>query len=110
MAAKVFHKVTNTGKGIRPIGEYILVEPEEDKDQTTASGLIIQTTGKGERPQQGKIIALGTGKRDENGKLLEFNVEIGQTVMFKKYSPEEVEKDGKKYLLMKESDLLAVIE
>jgi chaperonin GroES len=94
---------------IRPIGAYILVEPVEE-EQTTASGLIIQTSSKGERPQKGRIVALGTGSRNESGKIEEFNVEIGQMVMFKKYSPEEVELDGKKYLLMKEADILAVIE
>lgn len=93
---------------IKPIGEYILVKPAED-DEVTASGLIIQTSGKGERPQKGEIIALGSGRKDESGKIIAFNVEIGQTVMFKKYSPEEVEIDNDKYLLMKEGDILAVM-
>ncbi len=93
---------------IKPIGEYILVEPLEEEEKT-ASGLLIQTSSKGERPQRGKISALGTGKRDENGKLIEFNVEVGQEVLFKKYSPEDIEIDGKSYLLMKEADILAVI-
>ena len=93
---------------IRPVGEYILVEPIEE-ESTTASGLIIQTSGKGERPQRGKIVALGTGKRNEEGKLVEFNVEVGQEVLFKKYSPEDIELKGKKYLLMKEGDILAII-
>lgn len=93
---------------IKPIGEYILVEPLEEEEKT-ASGLLIQTSSKGERPQRGKISALGTGRRDENGKLIEFNVEVGQEVLFKKYSPEDIEIDGKSYLLMKEADILAVI-
>ena len=93
---------------IKPIGEYILVEPLEEEEKT-ASGLLIQTSSKGERPQRGKVSALGTGKRDENGKLIEFNVEVGQEVLFKKYSPEDIEIDGKSYLLMKEADILAVI-
>jgi chaperonin GroES len=94
---------------IKPVGEYILVEPVEEAE-TTTSGLIMQTSSKGERPQKGKIIALGSGKRDESGKLVAFNVEVGQTVLFKKYSPEDIEMDGKKYLLMKESDILAITE
>lgn len=94
---------------LKPIGEFILVEPVEE-ESVTASGLIIQTSGKGERPQKGKIIALGTGKKDDSGKILPFNVSEGDTVMFKKYAPEEVEMEGKQYLLMKESDILAVIE
>lgn len=93
---------------LKPIGEYILVEASEE-DEVTASGLIIQTSGKGERPQKGKIIALGTGKKDESGKVIAFNVSEGDVVMFKKYAPEEVELEGKKYLLMKETDILAVL-
>ncbi len=93
---------------VKPIGEYILVEPLAEEEKT-ASGLLIQSSSKGERPQRGKVSALGTGKRDENGKLVEFNVEVGQEVLFKKYSPEDIEIEGKSYLLMKESDILAVI-
>lgn len=96
--------------GIKPIGEYILVEAVDEQEKTTASGLVIQSTIKGERPQKGTIVALGTGRITEDGKTVKFNVEVGQTVMFKRYSPEEVEMDGKSYLLMKESDLLAVVE
>ncbi len=101
--------MTKEKLSIKPIGAYILVEPQEE-EQTTASGLIIQTSSKGERPQKGKIVALGTGNRNESGKVEPFNVEVGQVVMFKKYTPEEVELDGKKYLLMKEGDILAVIQ
>lgn len=93
---------------LKPVGEYILVEPLEESEKT-ASGLIIQTSGK-ERPQKGKIVSLGAGKRDENGKLVDFNIKKGDTVMFKKYSPEEIELNGKTYLLMKETDIIAIIE
>src|SRR5260221_7429281 len=93
---------------IKPVGEYILVEAL-DEEETTASGLILQTNSKGERPQRGKIVALGTGTKDDKGNNVPFNVEVGQNVMIKKYSPEDIEMDGKKYLLMKESDILAVI-
>ncbi|BCX13768.1 MAG: 10 kDa chaperonin [Candidatus Dojkabacteria bacterium] len=95
--------------GIKPIGGYILVKPQAEEEKT-ASGLIIQTSGKGERPQRGEIIALGTGKLDENGKVIPFNVKVGDMVMFKKYSPEEVEIDGEEYLIMQESDILAILE
>ena len=93
---------------IAPVGEYILVSPLEE-EETTASGLIVQSTSKAERPQKGLIIALGAGKLDDDGKRVAFNVEVGQKIMFKKYSPEDIELDGKKYLLMKEADILAVI-
>lgn len=94
---------------IKPIGGFILVKPEEESD-TTASGLIIQSTSKGERPQKGKIIALGTGQLDEKSNKIPFNVKVGDLIMFKKYSPEEVEMDGEDYLIMKESDILGIIE
>jgi len=95
---------------IKPIGGYILIEAAEEGEKKTASGLIIQDSSKGERPQKGKVIALGSGQKDEKGNNLPWNVEVGQTVMFKKYSPEDVETDGKKYLLMKEADILAVVQ
>lgn len=94
---------------VRPIGEYILVEPQEEEEKT-ASGLLIQSSSKGERPQRGKVVALGTGKRDDSGKLIEFSVEVGQEILFKKYAPEDIEIEGKSYLLMKESDILAVLQ
>ncbi|MCA9381400.1 co-chaperone GroES [Candidatus Dojkabacteria bacterium] len=98
MAAKI---------NIKPIGGNILVKPEE-VSETTKSGLIVQTSTKGERPQKGKVVALGTGAIDESGKKIAFNVSVGDEVMFKKYSPEEVEIDGEEYLIMKESDILGV--
>jgi len=85
---------------IRPIGEYILVKPAEE-ESTTASGLIIQTSQKGERPQTGEVAALGTADK--------FNVKVGDTIFFKKYSPEELEVDGVVYLVMKETDILGVL-
>lgn len=102
--------MAKTSNGIKPIGEYILVEPLDEQEKTTASGLVIQSTSKGERPQKGKIVALGSGRVTEDGKTVKFNVEVGQTVMFKRYSPEEIEIDGRAMLLMKESDLLAILE
>ncbi len=94
---------------IKPIGAYILVKPLKEEEKT-ASGLIMQTSGKGERPQKGEIVALGTGGKDENGKAIVFNVKIGDSVLFKKYSPEEIELEGEDYLIMKESDILGVIQ
>lgn len=94
---------------IKPVGDYVLVEPLEEEEVTT-SGLIIQSSNKGERPQKGKIVALGTGKKDESGKKIAFSVEAGDVILFKKYAPEDIELDGRKYLLMKEADILGVIE
>lgn len=93
---------------IQPVGGNILVKPLKEED-TTASGLIIQSSAKGERPQRGEIVALGTGAKDDSGKSIAFNVKVGDIVMFKKYSPEDVEVDGVEYLIMKESDILAIV-
>lgn len=93
---------------LQPLGANILVEPVE-VEQTTASGLVIASSAKGEKPQKGTVIALGTGKRDDKGAVIPFNVKVGDQVLFKKYSPDEVEFDGKEYLIMEEHDILAVI-
>lgn len=94
---------------IIPLGGNILVKPKE-AETTTASGLVIAaSSAKGEKPEQGEVVALGTGKFDDNGKKVEWNVAIGDTVLFRKYSPSEVEMDGEEYLIMKEEDVLAVI-
>jgi chaperonin GroES len=94
---------------VQPLGANVLVEPEE-AETTTQSGIVIAATAKGEKPQQGKIVALGTGKLDKDGKKIEWNVKVGDKVLFRKYSPDEVEMDGKTYLIMKEEDILAVIK
>ncbi|RMD77227.1 co-chaperone GroES [Candidatus Dojkabacteria bacterium] len=93
---------------IKPVGEYILVKPSKE-EESTPSGLILQSSSKSERPQKGEIIALGAGKLNEKGERVPFSVEVGQMVLFKKYSPEEVELDGETYLLMREQDILAIL-
>lgn len=94
-------------QNIKPIGGNILVRPL-DEEEKTASGLILQTSGK-EKPQKGEIVALGTGKKDKEGKEIPWSVTVGDTVLFKKYSPEEIEVNGQNYLIMQEDDILAVI-
>jgi chaperonin GroES len=93
---------------LKPIGGNILIEPIEE-ETTTASGIVLPDTVDKESPQKGKIIALGTGKLDDNGKKIAFNVKVGDHVIFKKYGPDELEDNEKKYLIMEESDILAVI-
>lgn len=93
---------------IKPIGGHILVKPVAE-DKTTKAGIIIPDTASEEKPQTGKIVALGSGKVNENGKPVPFNVKLGDTVIFKKYSPEEIEVDGEAYLILEESDILAVL-
>lgn len=93
---------------IRPLGDRLLVEPIEQEEQT-ASGLFIPETAK-EKPQQGNVIAVGEGRRDDDGKRIEMDVKAGDKILFAKYAGTEVKMDGKKLLIMKESDVLGIIE
>lgn len=93
---------------LQPIGGRILVLPEEEQ-QTTASGIVIAPTASKEKPQKGKVVKLGTGGKDKEGNEIKFSVKVGDSVFFKKYSPDEFELDGKTYLIMDESDVLAVV-
>jgi chaperonin GroES len=93
---------------IRPLGDRVVVEPTEQED-VTASGLFLPETAK-EKPQEGKILAAGPGDRDEDGERIPMDVQIGDKVLYAKYSGTEVKMDGKKLLILRESDILAVID
>ncbi|MCS7316991.1 MAG: co-chaperone GroES [Candidatus Dojkabacteria bacterium] len=94
---------------LNPVGEYILVKPIDDGDTTTLpSGLLIQKKDT-PRPQRGIVLAIGQ-PRDEKGNPIHVPFSVGQKVIFRKYAPEEFEIDGEQYLLMKFSDVIAVIE
>jgi len=93
---------------IKPLGGNVLIKTLED-DKKTASGIVLPDTAEKERKQKGSVVALGTGKLDKDGKKIPFNVSVGDIVVFKKYSPEEIEVDGVEYLIMDENDLLAVV-
>jgi chaperonin GroES len=93
---------------VKPLGDRVLVQPIEEKEEKKG-GIIIPDTAK-EKPQEGKVIALGTGKRDENGKLVPFEVKKGDRVLISKYGGTEIKIDGKDYLIMREEDILGVIE
>lgn len=92
---------------LQPIGGNILVRPLTEK--TTVSGIVLPDTIDKEKPQKGTVIALGTGKINEKGERVPFNVKVDDVVIFKKYSPDEIEVDGEDLLIMEESDILAVI-
>jgi len=92
---------------IKPLGERVLVEPIKE-DEVAKGGIIIPDSAK-EKPQEGKIIAIGTGKIDDNGKVVPFNVKKGDIVLMPKYGGTEVKIDGKEYQIMREDDILAVI-
>ncbi len=92
----------------RPLHDRVVVKRLEE-DTKTAGGIIIPDTAK-EKPQQGKIVAVGPGGRDESGKVTPLDVKAGDTVLFGKWSGTEVKIDGEDLLIMKESDILGVIE
>ena len=93
---------------LKPLGGRVIVEPNEQED-ITAGGIILPETAK-EKPQEGKILASGPGERDEDGKRIAMEVKVGDKVLYAKYSGTEVKVDGKKLLILRESDILAVVE
>ena len=92
---------------IKPIGDRVLVKHIEEKEQTRG-GIIIPDAAK-EKPQEAEVIALGTGKKDDNGKVQSFEVKVGDRVLVSKYGGTEVKIDENKYLLVREDDILGVI-
>jgi chaperonin GroES len=93
---------------LKPLADRLVVEPIE-QEETTASGIILPETAK-EKPQQGKVLAAGPGRTDEDGKRVSMEVKTGDKVLYAKYSGTEVKMDGKKLLIMRESDILAVLD
>jgi len=92
---------------IKPLSDYVLIEPIEEE---TKSGIIIPDTADKERPEKGRIIAVGPGRKLASGKVIEMNVKNGNVVLFKKYGPDEIKVDNKEYLICKEEDILAILE
>ena len=93
---------------LKPLGSRLVVEPIEQED-VTASGIVLPETAK-EKPQKGKVLSAGPGDRDDEGKRIPLDVKVGDTVLFAKYSGTEIKMDGKKMLILKESDVLAIVE
>ena len=93
---------------LKPLGGRVIVEPIE-QEEMTAGGIILPETAK-EKPQEGKILAAGPGERDEKGARIDMEVNVGDKVLYAKYSGTEVKVDGKKLLILRESDILAVVE
>ncbi|MBN1315134.1 MAG: co-chaperone GroES [Anaerolineales bacterium] len=92
---------------IKPLGDRVVVEPIE-QEQTTASGIILPETAK-EKPQEGKVLAIGPGRRDDDGKRVAMDVAVGDNVLYAKYAGTEVKLGDKKLLILKESDILAIV-
>jgi chaperonin GroES len=93
---------------IRPLYDRIVVKRVEETDEKTAGGLIIPDTAK-EKPQQGEVVAVGQGKRTEDGKIIALDVKAGDRILFGKYSGSEIKIDGNEYLIMREDEVLGVL-
>ncbi|MGA9175396.1 MAG: co-chaperone GroES [Thermoactinomyces sp.] len=93
---------------IKPLGDRVVLEPVE-KEEKTASGIVLPETAK-EKPQEGRIVAVGTGRVDEKGSRIPLEVKEGDLVIFSKYAGTEVKYGEKEYLILRESDILAIVE
>ena len=93
---------------LKPLGNRLVVEPLE-AEEVTAGGIVLPETAK-EKPQKGKILSVGAGDRDDSGKRVPMDVKVGDTVLYAKYGGTEIKIDGKKLLILRESDLLAIVE
>lgn len=94
---------------IKPLSDHILIEPIKEEEKT-AFGIVLPETVEKDKSQQGVIIAVGPGKKTDDGKILILSVKPGDKVLFSKYGPSEIKVDGKEYLMAVESDILAIIE
>ena len=92
---------------LKPLGERLIVEPIE-QEETTAGGIVLPETAK-EKPQKGKVVAVGPGARDESGNRIDMDVSADDEVLFAKYAGTEIKIEGKKLLILKESDVLGIV-
>lgn len=93
---------------LKPLGSRLVIEPIEQEGQTT-SGILLPETAK-ERPQEGKVVAVGPGDRTDKGECIPMEVQLGDLILYGKYAGTEIKLKGQKYLILKESDALAIIE
>ena len=94
---------------IKPLSDRVLIEVIKEEEKTKAGILLPDTIDK-EKPEQGKVVAVGLGKKLVSGKIIPLEVKVGDKVIFTKYGPSEIKVDGKEYLIAKEEDILAIIE
>ncbi len=92
---------------IKPLGDRVLIKPSEEKERTKG-GIVLPDTAK-ERPQEGEIVAVGEGKKTDDGKVIALTLKVGDKVLYGKYSGTEITVDGEEYLIMREEDVLAII-
>jgi len=93
---------------LKPLGDRLVVEPQQ-REQTTMSGLVLPETA-AEKPQQGEVIAAGPGRRDDDGKRIPLDVNVGDVVLYAKYGGTEIKINDQKLLILKETDVLAIVE
>jgi chaperonin GroES len=93
---------------VKPLGNRLVIEPLE-QEEMTAGGIVLPETAK-EKPQQGMVLAAGPGDRDEDGKRIPMDVSVGDKVLFAKYAGTELKMDGKKLLILRETDILGIVE
>lgn len=94
---------------VKPLSDYILVEPIR-QEEITKGGVLIPETAREERAIRGKVIAVGPGKLNDKGERIPVSVKEGQIIIFKKYAPDEIKIDDKEYYFIREDDIMAVIE
>lgn len=92
----------------KPLSNRLFIEPL-NAEKTTKSGIVLPENTAGEKPMMGKVVAAGPGKKNDKGELIQMNVKVGDSVLFKKYGPDEIEIEGKKYLVGDEDDVLAIL-
>lgn len=96
-------------KNIKPLSDHVFIEPVEE-DKVTKTGIVLPDTAEKEKPIKGLVVAAGPGRRTDRGELIPLSVRVGDVVLFKKYGPDEIEIEGKKYLVGEENDILAILE
>jgi chaperonin GroES len=92
----------------KPLSNHVFLEPLEE-EKVTKTGIVLPDTAEKQKPMQGRVVAVGPGKMNEKGDIVPMAMKIGDVVLFKKYGPDEIELDGKKYLVGDEDDILAIV-
>ena len=94
---------------LKPLNDHLIVKPIQE-DKTTKSGIVLPETVDKEKPEQGEVMAVGPGRVLDNGNRLSMSVKVGNKVLFKKYSPDEIKMNGEDLLVLSESDVIAIVE
>lgn len=95
---------------IRPLGDRVLVKPEDVEDKKSPSGIIIPDTAQKEKPERGEVVAVGPGRRGDDNELIPVSVKVGDKIVFSKYGYDEVTIDEEEYYMVQESNILAVVK